>query len=367
MRQEDVLVQWVPLFHDMGLFALLAAIAVGGDAHLFTPCGFLRKPLRVLQHMARVHATIFTGPNFGYDHLLAALDAEGIDDGYRLDSWRIAFNGGETVRPGTVEAFACMLGPLGVAPQVMTPAYGMAEATLEIACKRLGQAPVIGCFDRTALSNSPGRAVSISPHAPQAVRLVSSGTPVPGMNLRITSQNGIPAEHGVVGEIEISGAAVTNGYRNDPLATAAVFCQDDGWLRTGDLGFVHDGELYLTGRLRTMVVLRGRNFFAEDVEAVAQDVEGVHRRCCVAFADQAAEQIVIMVEARGAPEDPALAQRIRAEVATRLDLREVRVILVPPGQLPRTTSGKWQRDKAARMGLGPADQHTSENTKEMTS
>ncbi|GIJ43674.1 hypothetical protein Val02_05600 [Virgisporangium aliadipatigenens] len=348
LTPDDVVVQWVPLFHDMGLIGLLSSWLNGSDVHVFTPTAFLRRPVEVLRHFAAVGGTILNGPNFSYDYLLDALrpgDLSTVD----LSRWRLAFNGSEPVSAETVERFTATL---GVHPSVMYPVYGMAEATLAVTFPEPGSVPRAVPVDRTALATSGTVRILPGP-GPGAKRVVSVGRPVHGIVLRIVDPSGEPVGEGRLGEIQIGGPAVSSGYYRDPEATRRLF--DGAWLRTGDLGFTLDGDLFVAGRLKEMVVVRGRNFFPDDVERVARETPGVYRGRCVAFSDtsdEGAEHIGVIVESvADADGGAALRREVARRVSAELDLAAVRVYVVRPRWLTRTTSGKWQRALAAeRIG-----------------
>jgi acyl-CoA synthetase (AMP-forming)/AMP-acid ligase II len=348
LTPEDVIVQWVPLFHDMGLIGLLSSWLNGSDVHVFAPTAFLRRPAAVLEHLATVGGTILSGPNFSYDYLLDAVRPDHLAT-LDLSRWRLAFNGSEPVSADTVERFTSSLGPYGVAETVMYPVYGMAEATLAVAFPDPGGVTRIVTVDRDELA-SAATAHPRSASGPAAKRVVSVGRPVHGVDLRIVAGDGGAVGEGRLGEVQIAGAPVTTGYYRDPDATRRAF--DGPWLRTGDLGFRSGGDVYVTGRLKEMVVVRGQNFFPDDVETLAREVPGVYRGRCVAFSDvdgDGVEHVGVIVESE---HDGAGGAELRREVARRvsaeLDLAAVRVYVVRPRWLTRTTSGKWQRTLASR-------------------
>jgi fatty-acyl-CoA synthase len=341
---DDVFVQWVPVFHDMGLIGLLSHWLNGANVHAFTPVTFLRRPARLLEYFAEHRGTVLTGPNFSYDHLADAMAADRLA-ALDLSSWRLAFNGAEPVSATTVRRFTEAFAAAGVGESVMYPVYGMAEATLSISYPRPGEVPRIVAVDRNELA--AGGCVRPLPHlGPGAKEIVSVGRPVHGVQVRIRG-DGDSLRDGQLGEIQIRGDAVTHGYYGEPSSTRHLF--DGGWLRTGDLGFRLGDDLFVTGRRKEMIIVHGQNFFPEDVEAIASNVPGVYRRRCVAVAEQADdghEYATVIVESASA------ADGIRAEVARRvaaeLGLAQVRVHVVKPRWLPRTTSGKWQRALAAQ-------------------
>ncbi|MBA8930766.1 acyl-CoA synthetase (AMP-forming)/AMP-acid ligase II [Kutzneria viridogrisea] len=350
---DDVFVQWVPTFHDMGLIGLQSHWLNGADVHAFAPTTFLRRPGAVLEHFAAHGGTVMTGPNFSYDYVLDNVPAEQLA-ALDLSSWRLAFNGAEPISAATVRRFTEALAPSGVDASVMYPVYGMAEATLSISYPEPGATARIRAVDRNELART-GEVRAVAETAPGAKPVVSVGRPVHGIDLRVVREDGAVAADGALGEIQISGEPVTTGYFRNPEATAEAF--DQGWLRTGDLGFLLDGELYVTGRCKEMVVVHGQNFFPDDVENLARTVPGVYRRRCVAFSDldaEGGERIGVIVETG---EDPAaVCEEVRRRVAAELDLSQVQVYAVKPRWIPRTTSGKWQRVLAAqRVTSGEAE------------
>lgn len=347
ITHEEVFMQWVPLFHDLGLIGLLTALTVQVDTHLFTPLTFVKNTAWLLECMARDGCTITTGPNFGFDRLAAAASRADIAPG-GLKKMRLAICGGETIHLGTLETFEKAFAPLGVPDITMVPCYGMAEATLGITASRMGERPHALHISRA--TERPGGPVTlVAPGAPEARAVVCVGVPMPGIELQIVDAQRRQLDELRLGHIEVRGASLTSGYLNDPDTTQAVI--RDGWLLTGDLGFLYRGELYITGRSKEMIVVRGHNYFPDDVEELACRTPGIHRRHAVAFADKNREQIVVVAEA-ATPDRRTLATRIERDVASHLGLSAVRAILVDPNQLPRTTSGKWRRAEIRRLYQG---------------
>ncbi|MGP8298322.1 AMP-binding protein [Streptomyces inhibens] len=339
---------WLPLFHDMGIFSLLAALSVGADVVLWQPRTFVRKPLDWLAQFAEAGCTLCSAPNFFFDMLVAARRAwqdepSSVDPATAapdLSRWRLTFNGAEPVNAGTVEDFCTTFVPNGFRREAMYPVYGMAEATLAVTFPPLGRAPVVFHADRRQLVEH-GRAVSATD--PDHTRsLVGVGRPVPGVQVRIAA-DGAPAPEATVGEIEISGPPVTHGYYRRAAGEERTA---DGWFRTGDLGFLADGELYIVGRVKDMVIVGGVNYHAEDVEAVVRDHPGVYRKRCVAVLG-ADETMAIVAETslKADADRAALVKGLEAHVRSRTGLPSVRVHLVSPRYLPQTSSGKFQRRK----------------------
>ncbi|KAA9151247.1 fatty acyl-AMP ligase [Amycolatopsis acidicola] len=321
---------WLPLFHDMGLFGTVTGLLNGIPVDIWSPAAFVKSPAAWLTQFLDTRATICAMPNFGYDYLLSTVPE---DRDLDMAHWRVAFNGAESISVGSVRAFLDRFARAGFRPEAMTPAYGMAEATLVATLPPLDRPPVYDFVDRAALA-ATGKALP-APEGPDARAIVGLGRAVPGMEVRIAG--GTP--DGEVGEIEVTGAAVTSGYlgHDDGPFT------EDGWLRTGDLGYLRGGELYFTGRGKEMITVRGENVYPLDVEALAQPVDGVYKGRCVAFTDE--EKIVLCVETRLKDEEDR--SRLTAELATRcrtgLGVDGLVVRLVPPRTIPRTTSGKLQR------------------------
>jgi acyl-CoA synthetase (AMP-forming)/AMP-acid ligase II len=346
LAEGDRLSLWIPLFHDMGLFSLLTGMRTGGSVILWRPADFVRKPMKWLAEFASLRGTGLPAPNFFYDHLVAAATVEGIPDGLDLSAWRFAINGAEPVQLRTVEAFTRTFAASGLRPDVMHPAYGLAEATLMVSFPERN-APVRSVtVDRGQLTTGDEVKFTESGRT-----LVSCGHPVPGMRVRIAEGMAECLDR-TVGEVQISGPAVTSGYLNLPADRQPITA--DGWLRTGDLGFFDDGELYLVGRIKDVIIIRGQNYSAEDVEEIARTTPGVDRRVCAAFASEGgeAERIVVLWETSLEPaEAGAVATAIRARIKEHLGLAAAQVITVPPVSIPHTTSGKVKRDAARRLYL----------------
>ncbi|MGV9676948.1 fatty acyl-AMP ligase [Nocardia sp. NPDC003482] len=337
---------WLPLFHDMGLFGTLSAILRGIPSHLWSPAAFVKDPARWLAQFDASGTTITAMPNFGYEALLAAVPPERVTD-FDLSRWRIAFNGAEPISHQVVTAFQNRFAPAGFAPETMFGVYGMAEATLAVTFPPLGRGPVFDWVDRATLSES-GWAHPVSPDDPGARAVAGVGYPVAGLRLRVVDdESGMTVPDGEVGEILIRGLSVTDGY----LTVDPVDPFTDGWLRTGDLGYLRGGELFVTGRSKDMITVRGVNYYAQDVEAAVRDLDGVYKFRCTATIDpDDAETIAVIAETEltGAARE-ALCANIGDRIAARLGLAAVRVCLVAPRSIPRTSSGKLQRLAAREL------------------
>jgi acyl-CoA synthetase (AMP-forming)/AMP-acid ligase II len=362
-------VGWLPLFHDMGLVLSIAAPVVGGfPSVLMDPVAFLQDPSRWLRLLGSYEGTISAAPNFAYDYCVARTDPALVDE-LRLDRVRMLINGSEPVRAATVDRFRTAFAPAGLDPAVHCPAYGLAEATVFVTAGSADEPPATVACDADALTE--GR-IEETPDAGArdagAAVLVSCGVPV-GQELRIVGAGGAVLPEGRVGEIQLRGPNIGLGYwkRAGLSAETFGFGAVGDWLRTGDLGALHEGRLLVTGRLKDVIIVDGRNHYPQDIEETVQTaVSLVRRDRLAAFGvprpDGVGEELVVVAEHRRdtepTEEDAGHAERtVRAEVSARHGLRLGALLLVPPGSVPRTSSGKVSRAAArARFldgGFGP--------------
>ncbi|WP_327749219.1 fatty acyl-AMP ligase [Streptomyces europaeiscabiei] len=350
-------VGWLPLYHDMGLVLSVAAPVVRGLLSvLMDPVAFLHEPVRWLRLLAAHPRALSAAPNFAYDYCASTV-TEAQKSGLRLDGVAALINGSEPVRPGTADRFHAAFAAQGLVPETHCPSYGLAEATVFVSAARPGE-PLRGfALDRDALA--AGKALPARPDDPRAVLLAGCGAPA-GQRVRIADPVSRAAlSEGEVGEIWVQGPNVGRGYRNQDRQTRRVFgavladatAGPGEWLRTGDLGTVLDGQLIVTGRLKDLIVVDGRNHYPQDVEATAQDAhQAVRRDRLAAFGvpGGSGERVVVVAEhARTVPladiDVPAFVRTVRAAVSARHGLRLSAVVLVPPGTVPRTSSGKVSR------------------------
>ncbi len=359
---ESVTVGWTPLFHDLGLFlTVLEPVYAGHRAIVLAPLAFLARPVRWLEAIGNFGGTISGAPNFAYELCVrrtTPADRASVD----LSSWVATFVGGEQVLPATLDRFAEAFGPSGFDPAAFIPAYGLAEATCGVTGRTTGRGPVSRGFDRAGLA--AGRAIE----APDGHRIASVGFPYLEQRIEIVDPASLrPAQAGAIGEIWVQGSGVADGYWNDPEATAETFgwrMAGDGeqggpghgaagFLRTGDLGFTTGGELFVVGRLKELVIVRGRNIYPGDIEATVQASHvSLRPGCGAAFAVETddGEALVIAQEIRrGWDGDPAVIRdAITRAVLDDHDAEVRAIVLLPPGSIPKTTSGKIQR-KLCRM------------------
>ncbi|MET8450823.1 fatty acyl-AMP ligase [Streptomyces sp. NPDC005209] len=350
---------WLPLYHDMGLIAhLLHPLWLGSASVMLSPTAFIKRPVRWLQAIDRYGVTIGGGPNFCYDLALRRVTDEQIG---RLDlsRWRLALNGAEPVRADTLDAFARRFAAAGLSAEAMYPCYGLAEATLVVSGGVRGEAYRRREADAAALARDV-----VAPAEPGAESrtLVSSGR-VTDFDVRVVDPVGYrELPEGAVGEIWLRGESVAAGYYGKPEESEAAFRGvlqggEGGFLRTGDLGVLDDGQLYVTGRLKEVVILNGRNVYPQDVEYAVKSLHpALAAGTGAAFSVEAGrEQLVLVQEVRGEQLEEAqlreLAQCIQALVGKEFHVPAGNVLLVRPGTVRRTTSGKVQRTLMRREFL----------------
>lgn len=345
----DVAVSWLPLYHDFGLIGLtLWPVLLDMPTHLIPPEVFIGSPKRWVAALSRYAGTVTAAPNFAYG--LAARAIRTMDGPLDLSPLRIAANGAEPIDHETMQDFAAAASEVGFRPEALIGVYGLAEATLGVAAPAPLDPPPVRWVDAQTLA-AEGIAVEAAPGAAGARPLVSVGRPIQGVEVEIRSPESdetLPDGH--VGEICLRTEFAMLGYWDDPEETGRVL--RDGWLRTGDLGLVGPDGLVITGRLKDMIIVGGRNLYPEDAERAAQRVPGVRRGNAVAFGilGRAREGLVVIAETKLVGEEAArLAKQIASEVRKALRVAAEHVVLLAPGTLPKTPSGKLQRRLTAAL------------------
>jgi amino acid adenylation domain-containing protein len=345
---------WLPPYHDMGLIGgILQPLYTGYPAVLMSPMDFLQQPLRWLQAISRHRGTTSGGPDFAYALCARKIRPEQCE-GLDLSCWRVAFNGAEPIRPDTLDRFTRAFGPVGFRREAFYPCYGLAEATLIVSGSEVGQAPRVESFDGPALQR--GEALPVEAEHAEARPLVSSGRNVlEGRLVVVDPQTFALRRDGEIGEIWVSSESVAGGYWGQPETTGQTFharLRDSGegpFLRTGDLGFLRDGELFVTGRAKDLIIIRGLNHYPQDIErTVEQSHPAVRPGSGAAFSVEAdgAEQLVVVYEAAVQRAESGLDEvigAIRRAVTEQHELVAHAVVLIEPGSVPKTSSGKIQR------------------------
>ncbi|MCM2329334.1 MAG: AMP-binding protein [Lysobacter sp.] len=361
LKPADVFVSWLPLYHDMGLIcAWLTCLYFANPLVVMSPLAFLARPERWLLAIQRFRGTISAAPNFAYELCVKRIDPASIE-GLDLSSWRLAANGAEPVVPETLRRFTGKFAPYGFSPGAMTPVYGLAECTVGLLSPPLGRGPRIDRVRREPFSLE-GRAEPADEGDGNALQFVSCGRPLPGHDVRIVDALGAEVEERVEGRFEFRGPSATSGYYRNPEQTRRLF--DGEWLDSGDRAYIADGEVYLTGREKDIVIRSGRNLYPHEVENAVGVVPGVRRGCVAAFGspdpNHGTERLVVLAETveRGSNEQDALRARILEATLAVLGEPPDEIVLVPAHTVLKTSSGKIRRAacrelyEAGRVGEG---------------
>ncbi|MDB5727022.1 MAG: AMP-dependent synthetase, partial [Noviherbaspirillum sp.] len=383
--KRSVMVGWLPLFHDMGLIGnILAPLYVGFPSVLMSPSHFLKNPFAWLQAISTYRGTCAGAPNFGWDYCVDRIPEERKKE-LDLSSLEVAYNGSEPVRAGTLDRFYDAFKTCGIRKEALFPCYGLAETTLFVSGGPLNKAPVVVNVSKTSLEGNQIR--SAAPGSDDARPIVSCGQVSDSMSVLVVDpETCLPCSQRRLGEIWISGGSVAKGYWNRPEETGKVFqayLADSGkgpYLRSGDLGFIQDGELFITGRSKDLIVINGRNIYPQDIEQVIeQSIDFVEPNMCAAFSVEKdnRESLAIIAEANrslmraaqleqkeiGSEADrirvkneyleklQALAGDICAVISDQFDVSVSSIAFVKPGTFPRTSSGKVQRLRCKQMAM----------------
>jgi acyl-CoA synthetase (AMP-forming)/AMP-acid ligase II len=362
--RQSTYASWIPLYHDMGLIAnVLQSLYVGSLCVLLAPMTFLQRPSSWLRAIHRYRAEVAGAPNFAFDLCVQRFRADQMRD-VDLSSWKVAFNGAEPVRADTIERFAATFAPYGFDRRAMNPQYGMAEATVMVSAGPRLAGPVIRTVGLDAFRHN-----EIAPPAGERDkhRMVGCGRSVIGGRLAIVhpaTRHLIGADR--IGEIWVSGPHVSKGYWQNPDATRATLDAriegdpgDECWLRTGDLGFMDEsGELFITGRAKDMIIVRGINYYPQDIESTVYNSHPALRRhfgAVFSVPDESGEKLVLVQEVertqRRGLDTEEIKACIREAVANEHEIALDSIVLIPPGEIPKTTSGKIQRSLTRQMWL----------------
>ncbi|HKV36205.1 MAG TPA: non-ribosomal peptide synthase/polyketide synthase [Pyrinomonadaceae bacterium] len=359
---DDKYVSWLPTFHDMGFMAgILQPLYAGIPVVSMSPVAFLQRPFLWLQAISHYRATTSGGPNFAYDLCVRKITPEQRAE-LDLSRWSVAFNGAEPIRRETLDHFAETFAARGFRREAFYPCYGLAEATLIVTGSEKSQPPVVKMIDTGALEKHLGVDASIENEQTQARPMIGCGHVLLDQEVAIVHPEKLTrCAPGEIGEIWVSGSSVAQGYWDKPEESEQTFhayLLDTGagpFLRTGDLGFVSDGELYVTGRLKDLIIIRGRNHYPQDIElSVERSHPSLRAGCGAAFAIEVAneEQLVIVqeIDYRKEPDVNEVFDRIRTAVASEHELQVYAIALIKAGRIAKTTSGKIQR-RASRAAF----------------
>ncbi|MDO8904641.1 AMP-binding protein [Hydrogenophaga sp.] len=359
---EDVFVSWLPLYHDMGLIgAWLGSFTVGFRLVVMSPLAFLGRPRRWLEALSRHGGTLSAGPNFAYELCLNRIDDAALQ-GLDLSRWRLAFNGAEAVSPDTVTRFAERFASCGLHPTTMTPVYGLAESSVGLLFPPLGRGPRI---DSIARETFEAERRAVSSRDASALRFVACGRALPGHEVRIVDDTGHPVPERVEGRLEFRGPSATSGYWRAPELTARLYTDDQGqWLDTGDRAYVAEGDVFVTGRVKDIVIRGGRNLYPQEIEQVVGEVPGVRKGCVAVFgrrdAKTGTERLVVLAEVspRANRDTAALRKAVAGAVLSAIGEPADEILLAPPHTVLKTSSGKVRRSACRTLveqgGLGTA-------------
>ncbi len=375
LREDDRCVTWLPFYHDMGLVGtLLTPISNQVSVDFLATEDFARRPLQWIALMSRNRGTISYSPTFGYD-ICARRVGRDAAAGYDLSAWRVAGIGGDMIRPDVLRRFAEAFAPAGFRATAFVPSYGLAECTLAVSIAPLGRGVEVDLVDERLLSGERTGPVELNGHAarnggpagsrseiriaepggaPRRREVVNCGRILPGYEVAIRDESGRDLGERQVGRIFVRGDSVMTGYYNDPEATAAVLSAD-GWLDTGDMGYLREGCLFVIGRAKDMIIVNGRNHWPQDIEWAVEQLPGVRPGDIAAVSlpgndDEEVPTVLVQCRIRDTAERHAFAERVRRQILAVTGI-QCRIELVPPRTLPRTSSGKLSRSKARQQFL----------------
>jgi len=352
IRPGDVVVSWLPLYHDMGLIGCwMGSLYFAMPLVLMSPLTFLAQPSRWLWAIHRHRATLSAAPNFAYELCINKIPAEEIE-GLDLSSWRMALNGAEPVSPEAMRRFTERFAPYGFRPGALAPVYGLAENSLALAFPPLDRPPLVDVVDREAFQSS-GEAVPVLETEANALRFASCGFPLRGHEIRIVDEDGREVEERREGRLEFKGPSATSGYFRNPEATAKLVRGE--WRDSGDRAYIAGGEVYITGRVKDIIIRAGRNLYPHELEGAVGEVPGVRKGCVAVFGSPdpatGTERLVVMAETRerGENELEEIRQAIQGVTVDLLGTPADVVALVAPHSVPKTSSGKIRRSSAREI------------------
>ncbi|MEW8245383.1 MAG: AMP-binding protein [Candidatus Thiodiazotropha endolucinida] len=358
---EDVFVSWLPLYHDMGLIgAWLGSLYFAMPLVIMSPLHFLAQPSRWLWAIHHHRGTLSGSPNFGYELCLGKIEEDEIA-GLDLSSWRFAFNGAEPVSATTLRGFTRRYAPYGLNADALAPVYGLAEVAVGLAFPPPRRGPVIDRINRDRFMLN-GEALPAAEDDPDPLSIVACGRPLPGYRVQVVDGADRPLPERNEGRLEFQGPSATRGYFNNPDATKGLY--RDGWLDTGDRAYLADGDIYITGRIKEMIIRAGRNIYPYELEQLVGELPGIRKGCVAAFPSidsaNGSEQLVVVAESR--EKDPlrldALRQAIRDKTIDLLGMPPDDLLLAPPHTVLKTSSGKLRRGamrtlyEQGRLGRG---------------
>jgi 1-acyl-sn-glycerol-3-phosphate acyltransferase len=356
---SDVFVSWLPLYHDLGLIgAWLGSLYYAAPVVIMSPLRFIVRPESWLWAIHRNSATLSAAPNFAFELCVNKIDDSALEE-LDLSSLRMVANGAEPVSAETIGRFTKRFARYGFRPEAMTPVYGLAENSVGLAFSAVKRKPLIDRISRPALSQD-GMAIKAKPGDAHAMSFVSSGVPLPGHEVRIVDALGREMAERRQGRLEFKGPSATQGYFRAPAKSKGLF--HDGWLDSGDLAYVANGNIFITGRVKDIIIKGGRNLYPEEIEEAVGNLVGIRKGCVAAFASAdsrtGSERLVVVAETRSsdAKMRAQLQQAVAETVSDVLGVPADEIIIAPPHTVPKTSSGKIRRSTARQLyetgGLG---------------
>lgn len=353
LRPSDVVVSWLPLYHDMGLIGCwLGALFGGIPTHIASPMSFLTRPQKWLWAIHQVRGTITAAPNFAYDLCARKLPERALE-GLDLSCWRIALNGAEPVLPETVRTFCARLAPYRFAPEAMFPAYGLAENCVALTFPPPARGLKVDLVERDPLLEQRRAAPVAADSGAPRLAFVALGAAVEGSEVRVAREDGTICPEREVGRVHFRGSSASPGYYRNPEATATLI-RSDGWRETGDLGYLADGDLYVTGRSKDLIIKAGRNLVPQEIEELVAAVEGVRPGSIAAFSlpgKEGTEALVVVAEVRNleSADRPRIEAQIAERIVAALGVMADEIVLAAHGLVPKTSSGKIRRSACREM------------------
>lgn len=352
VTSTDVFVSWLPLYHDMGLIgAWLGSLYHACPLVVMSPFRFLARPERWLWAIHKHRGTLSASPNFGYELCLRKIPDSALA-GLDLSSWRMAFNGAEPVSPETISRFAQRFGHNGLHPQAIAPVYGLAECSVGLAFPPPGRGPLIDCIKRDDFMRT-GHALPAGSDDKDVLHIPACGQPLPGHEIRIVDATGRELGERVEGHLEFKGPSATSGYLRNPEQTRLLFHGE--WLDSGDYAYQAEGDIYLTGRSKDIIIRAGRNIYPYELEQAVGDIPGIRKGCVAVFGSPdpatGTESLVVLAETRET--DPAQLKSLREQISVlTLDMLEIaadNIVLAPVHSVLKTSSGKIRRAACREM------------------
>jgi len=362
LSENDRCVSWLPFYHDMGLVGMfLTCLCSQTTVDFLATEAFARRPITWLKIMSANKGTVSYSPTFGYEICARRVRSDALDS-LDLSTWRVAGNGGDMIRPNVMRQFAETFGPVGFSAKAFLPSYGLAECTLAVSFAKTNTGIEVDLVDENLLGGDEQVKVTESTNSDRMREVVNCGYPLPEYEIEIRTRDDKALDECYIGRVCVRGESVMRDYYNDPETTAAVL-SEDGWLDTGDMGYMRDGCIYIVGRAKDMIIVNGKNHWPQDIEWAAEQVEGIRNGDAASISvpgenDEEVPMVLVHCRLSDHEERAAFVAEIKSTIQKITGVNTA-VELVPPRSLPRTSSGKLSRAKARANYLAGALKLTS--------